>query len=772
MFPACSANLSSCVKRNLTPLVLSILSLVLSFKGLAQDKLSAVLTGVIRDQTTQQTVSEATVWVAGQPGQNTVSNQQGEFSLQLPVGNYSLQVSHPSYETVAKTDIIATRGRVRPLTIELTPLIFQLEGITAKNKLFLDKPDVSTSFHNFSFDEVRRSAGGYEDIHRAMRAIPGVVSASDNINALIVRGGHPRENLTLLDDIEILNSNHFGDQGTSSGAISMINLDFVSECNFYTGGFPAKYGDGLSSVMDIQLREGNRDQFQTDVYAGFAGFGAMLEGPLFNRRGSWMASARRSYLDLIVKLLPNSIGTMTVPNYSDFQTKVVYDLSDTNFLTIMGVGGIDKMKIVSADDNLSRGFSSLDYNNHQYTLGLKWRSLFSQKGYSTVVLSHSAYQYLFDGGDATGGGAFTSDAWENLVQIKGDVNYDLTPQHQFQFGTSIKWINLDYQFTSRGIDLYNNETGKVMKFGRLDISRKETTYKTAAYLHYTIQPLPVLDINLGLRADQFALNNQKRVNPRLGLGYQLTQKTRLTAAFGNYSQTPPYMMMLWDERNRSLQNLQSKHYVVGLEHLLAKDLKFTVEAYRKDYADYPIPATSDIGVLSNNGIGQVTGIDLFLRKKLAQRLYGRISYTYSVSRFETPELGQFDWDFDIPHVFSINGGYKVSDRFEFSLQWRYLSGRPYTPIISRQESIRGSGVWEPVYDESVNSARFAGYHTLDVRMDRRFHFNHWNLVTYLDIANLYNRQNIWSIEWDKGNNQERAIYQFGLTPIVGFHIEF
>ena len=386
LLSSCSLLLSVSYFQLFSLLTLLILSIHRPAKGLAQNKPQSLLHGTVRDQTTQQPITKATITIIGQPDKNATSNQKGTFSLQMPIGSYSIQVFHPSYETAVKTDIVATTGRVRPLTIELKPLVFRLEGIDATTNFFLHKPDISTSAHNFSFEEVRRSAGGFEDIHRAMRSVPGVASASDNLNALVVRGGHPRENLTLLDGIEIPNSNHYGEPGSSSGGISMINLDFVRESNFYTGGFSAKYGDKLSSVMDIKLREGNRDRVQADINAGFAGFGAMLEGPLPNRQGSWMASLRRSYFDLLIDLVPDSFGgTTAVPNYSNFQTKLTYDLSPTNLLSMIGIGGIDQIQIMSADDPLSRGTSSAYRDSYQYTLGFNWRCLFSEKGYSNVT---------------------------------------------------------------------------------------------------------------------------------------------------------------------------------------------------------------------------------------------------------------------------------------------------------------------------------------------------------------------------------------------------
>ncbi|MBB17576.1 hypothetical protein CMK22_20100 [Candidatus Poribacteria bacterium] len=770
---SCTSILNASYFQLLSSLILLVLSIYQPVKGLAEDKPKSFLNGTVRDQTTQQAIATATITVIGQPNKNATSNEKGSFSLQMPIGTYSIQVSHPSYKTIVKTDIVATAVRVRPLTIELRPLIFQLESVNATTNFFLHRPDISTSAHNFNFAEVRRSAGGFEDIHRAMRSVPGVTSASDNLNALVVRGGHPRENLTLLDGIEIPNSNHYGEPGSASGGISMINLDFVRESNFYTGGFSSKYGDKLSSVMDIKLREGNRDRIQADINAGFAGFGAMLEGPFPNRQGSWMASWRRSYFDLLMDLVPDSFGgTTAIPNYSNFQTKVTYDLTPTNLLSMISLGGIDQIRIMSSDDPLSRGTSSAYRDSYQYTLGFNWRWLFAEKGYSNLTLAHSCYQYMIDVGDSKGAKAFTSDTLEGETQLKGEINYDLAPQHQVILGTSTKLVNLNHKFNSRGIDVYNNETGRVVQIGNLDIDQKERTYKANGYLHYTLRPIQTLDIKLGARTDYYNLTKQRHLSPRLGWSYQLTTTTQLNIAYGTYYQTPAYFFMMWDKQNRNLQDLKATHYILGIEHFYAKDLRFSIETYRKNYDDYPISNLEGATTFSNNGSGLVQGIDLLLQKKLSKKLYGRVSYTYSVARFESPELGEFDWDFDIRHVASINGGYKISEHLEFSLQWRYISGKPYTPITGSFELVPNSGDWEPIYADAANSGRLDDYHALDFRIDRRFHFTHWNLVTYLDISNLYNRKNIWSIEWVKQKNQTRKTYGLGITPIAGFHIEF
>jgi hypothetical protein len=193
--------------------------------------------------------------------------------------------------------------------------------------------------------------------------------------------------------------------------------------------------------------------------------------------------------------------------------------------------------------------------------------------------------------------------------------------------------------------------------------------------------------------------------------------------------------------------------------------------YNKDYSDYPAGQSDANRVLVNEGEGYARGVDVFLQKELTEHLYGLVSYSYSVSRAKTPRLGEFDWDYDYRHVFTLMGGYRVSDKWEFSGKWRYIGGRPYTPVIDSFEWSPGN--WEPIYDEKhPNSERFPAYHRLDLHLERRFHFSNWNLVTFFEVENVYNRRNVWVYRWNRGERKTEAVYQFSLLPVGGFRVEF
>ena len=197
------------------------------------------------------------------------------------------------------------------------------------------------------------------------------------------------ENSFFIDNIEIPNINHFPSWGSTGGPIGLLNVDFIQDVNFYSGGFSSVYGDRLSSVMDIQFRDGNRDEHDIQFDLNMGGVGMISEGPLLNGKGSWMFSARKSYLDLLV----DAIGAGVVPKYSDLQGKIVLDISPKNKLTILGLAGFDKYES-DKEDSLEAGDPGYGYfHSREYTVGMNWFSLWSKNGYSNTSISHSYVKF-------------------------------------------------------------------------------------------------------------------------------------------------------------------------------------------------------------------------------------------------------------------------------------------------------------------------------------------------------------------------------------------
>ena len=207
----------------------------------------------------------------------------------------------------------------------MSEAVIELEGVTVSSDVFENLPTEVNSVKKFSYEEIRRSPGGFEDVVRALSVLPGVARQSAGRNDLVVRGGAPSENLYIVDGLIVPNINHFGSQGSTGGPLSFINLDFVEETTFSTGGFQANYGDKLSSVLKIDLREGRKDRLGGKALVSASQFGLNLEGPV-SENSNFIFSLRRSYLDFIF----NAAGFNFVPEYYDLLTKYNYNIDKSN----------------------------------------------------------------------------------------------------------------------------------------------------------------------------------------------------------------------------------------------------------------------------------------------------------------------------------------------------------------------------------------------------------------------------------------------------------
>ena len=286
--------------------------------------------GQVLDAVTRQPLAGAAVVVLDR-GLATVTGAEGRFTLiGVPAGLHRVQIVLIGYESAILHDVVVRPNRVTPLAVELdetAPTVREVIEVTAD--YFSAEEEAAVSTVSFRFEEIRRAPGSAGDVSRMLQVLPSVGMATDQRNDLIVRGGSPGEHLTVVDNIEVPNINHFPTQGASGGVIGLLNTDLIADVSFSAGGFGVEHGDRLSSVMVVTQREGNRSELDGEISTSMAGAGLLLEGPLARGRGSWALSARRSYLELIA----GAIGTGgAVPRYSDVQGMATFDVSPTHRL--------------------------------------------------------------------------------------------------------------------------------------------------------------------------------------------------------------------------------------------------------------------------------------------------------------------------------------------------------------------------------------------------------------------------------------------------------
>ncbi len=334
------------------------------------------LYGKVTDKSTNETLIGANVIIIGTE-LGAATNVQGEFTIDnIPPNTYEVRASVIGYNSVTKTDISIMPGKPAIVNFELTVTTIELEGVVVQSGYFTRNPIEVGSIKSFSNEEIRRSAGGFEDVVRAVSVLPGVAQADPGRNDLIVRGGGPSENLYLINGIPVQNINHFGTQGATGGPLSYVNLDFVSGTTFSTGGFSVLNGDKLSSVLTIDLREGRKDKIGGKATVSATQFGLDIEGPATDN-STFILSARRSYLDFIFKAADFSF----VPEYYDGFAKYNWNIDNKNSLSFLLITAFDNVKYFNdTEDQRYDNSRILGSDQTQYATGLSYRHLF-KKGF-------------------------------------------------------------------------------------------------------------------------------------------------------------------------------------------------------------------------------------------------------------------------------------------------------------------------------------------------------------------------------------------------------
>ena len=302
----------------------------------ADAQYKGVVKGRVLDGITQEAVPFASVVVLG-TSQGVAADEEGYYRLEgVKPGYVRLEVSSVGYKTLVTGEFLVNTAAERTEDVWLEPAPTALETVTVKANPFRRASESPVSLQRIGIGEIEKNPGGNRDISKVVQSMPGVLSSPAFRNDFVVRGGGPAENRFYLDDVELPNLNHFATQGASGGVVSIVNIDFVREVDFYAGAFPAVYGNMLSSMLSFRLTEGNPDRLKVRATFGATDYGLSLDGPL-GRRTTLLASARRSYL----KMLFGIIGLPFLPVYNDFQFKVSTRLGGKNELTVLGIGAYD-----------------------------------------------------------------------------------------------------------------------------------------------------------------------------------------------------------------------------------------------------------------------------------------------------------------------------------------------------------------------------------------------------------------------------------------------
>ncbi len=766
--------------------ILAILSVAFILSA-ATAQSTGILSGRIINRDTHHPLRGASVMLSG-TSLGAAADREGHFRIVgIPVGSYTIQARMMGYKTQSRANIHIVPLRETVINVALEPTVLEAEGVTITAGYFERAPGATASTLSVDYEEIRSDPVGAYDVMRMMQALPAVSGSVDQNNEIIVRGGGPNENLFVMDHLDIPYPNHFPGQGQGGGPVVTVNSEFVERIDFYAGAFPARFGDKLSSVMDVSLREGSRNRQQAEFSFNMAGVGLLVEGPM-TKRGSYLASFNRSFLDLVI----SSTGLTAIPVYSSAQAKLVHDLDSRRKLTVNFMSGIDAIKI-EGEGNLMAGTpDNVDFGSSQTILGVTYKSLFSERGYTIWSLSHARTGFDVEVFRQPAGEEreilYIQDNLEAETALKGDWFFRLTRKLELSTGINLKNINLDYEDHSTGDpvilygyspdsftppavisrevfleDYFDNPVAVVTPLDTLEDAEpwnrqnRLNFYKTGVYGQLLWRPVIRLELTLGGRVEHLSATGAANFSPRAGLRYHLTDRLGFNVNAGRYYQTPYYDQLISSEETVAagddvvpdLDNFYADQGVVGLEYMVRADLRATLELYYKSYDDMIINRaqttldTSDtFGGWVNAGAGRSYGAELFVQKKFSNRWYGTFSYSKSVSQGINPRYPQetryYPWDYDYGDIITVIGGYKIRymdydwyQHFKKTIWAKTLSWLPLMPSDEYEISFRfrylGGRPYTPrVYNHNVR--RWYRFESQDLNTERHDYYLRFDIM--------------------------------------------
>jgi TonB family protein len=692
------------------------------------------------------------------------ANDRGEWSVpQAPSGMVRVVAIAPGYEryetiveATAASDITVDLYLVRATDNPYRTVV--RSGREAREEV---------SRRTITPQEITNLPGTQGDALKSVQNFPGVARAPFGIGLLVIRGADPTDSAVVLGDHEIPQLFHFG------GLTSVFPAEIITSIDYLPGNFDARYGDATGGIIDVKTRGGRRDGVHGYIDADLFDAGGMLEGPA--GKGSFVVAARRSYVDaLLPVVIPDDAGlSLTVaPRYYDYQGIFEYPVAGGK-LTLRAFGSDDRTKLVAADPNevdtdaRDRFESTLLF--HRADLAFEkeadgWRFLITPS-------------YRYDLISAGAGDIFRFALGVHTFSGRAEIGRRIGRRARLEIGTQVS----AGQFTIDAESVAVPQAGTGDQDTRFTLDSKDRFASPALYSTLYVDVAPWLTIVPSARMTFYALQFQRgTMDPRLRFVARAGDHTTIRGGVGIYSQIPDIPEFNPRFGNPRVGPEHSVHTSLGIRRELPQGWSAELVGFYKYGWDLAAPSTAlvrrptgEIGpeVFRTGGAGRIVGGELFVRKEMTRRLFGWVSYTVSRSerRFDARE-GFVPFDFDQTHILTLIAVYRLPRRWQIGARFRVVSGNPYTPRTGAALDA-STGDYIPI-DGDRNSARVPAFHQLDLRIDKRFVWRKVELATYVDILNVYNRQNPEFLQDSYDYAQVAPVASLPILPSLGVKLSW
>ncbi|MBI4646062.1 MAG: TonB-dependent receptor [Bacteroidia bacterium] len=737
------------------------------------------------------------------PPLGSPTDEKGNFSIKnVPVGRHTLKITYLGYEEQIIPALMVGTGKEIVLNIELQEAILISKEVTVtakREKQEAINTMASVSSKTFNIEETQRYAGGFNDLSRMTESFAGVASFTGEGNEIVIRGNSPRGLLWRVEGIEVANPNHFPrGNGSSGGGMSLITSDIITNSDFFTGAFPAEYGNALSGVFDINLRKGNAGKREYAVQVGLLGTEATAEGPV-NRKAqsSYLIYYRYSTLKLLSLMGINLVENSVIPEFQDLSFKLHFPTNKAGTFSLFGIGGIssagenagnDTTKWIYPNDRLEEyelhkmGAIGIKHlynfqNNNTYIKTILSSNIENNSAVSdslnTALSRYKLYEENF---------LFSSYRCNTLLNhkinkkntVRGGLIYNLLGFDMFAEIYNYNLQNYDKLFTNNG-----------------------NTALLQGYIQWKYRTVAGMEFNTGLHYMQFLLNNNYSVEPRFGVRWRLNGNHALSFGSGLHSRLEAISFYYFEKNqpdgsvsfpNKNVGLAKALHNVINYETSLTKNIHLKAEAYYQYLFNVPVEddSTSRYStlnyrgglndcVLNNNGKGYNYGLEITLEKYFSQNYYFLFTSSLFDSKYKAPDGKIYNTFYNSNYIFNLVGGkeFRIGKNknniagINVKILWK--GGNRMIPVALDSSIAAGREILD---ETSIYENKTPDFIRMDIGLSFRRNQAAWAWILSMDFQNIFNRKNVFTYRYNNDTKTIEPVLALPFIPIASLRLEF
>ena len=736
--------------------------------------------GVVVDKQSGKPIENANIFLVGSNA-GTTSDSTGFFAIPNVTESESrVTASFIGYETRTVDGLPSGVIKDNVIILEMEPTLVKLPQVTIEENRFVESVLNSTDgfmAKKVKTTQVQNAVGAMDDVIRYYSVFAAIQQKTDLNSLLYIRGGSPDQNLVLIDDVPIFNP--YAMRISLGGAISLVDNDLLNSAEMLDSGFGARYGNRLSSIINISYKEGSREKFHSESNLNVTAGNVSVQGPFAKGKGSFIASLGASYFDFLVEQTGARDVSVLIPKRRQVHGKVVYSFNESNKLSLLFINGKEETGVKDyRPENLT-----LDSDSHTRIASVRHQVVLNPQTFVSTSLSYYRdrnHLQFFDNGNIFHGGELAFHTTSR--NLREEITWSPMKTTRFVVGSE---LNSSTEYLAWAVSWRSNVELPI----DIDFRGEERQY--AFYAENSTNVKENTTITIGLRKSVTRNFKPSVLSPRLRIENRLSDKILLSASWGVYHQFPSMFSTVLrgvpidiSKNYASLKPEKAKYVDLSTQFFPAQNFSVTLSGYHKSLSDLLIADEQRIYIADNIGSGYANGLEFQLRgvSGLWDKLSFYLAYAYANARYKTGKSQWTYFDHDRRHSLSCSFNVNVSTSLSVDGQWRFGSGFPYTPIVGYLYS---PDSWQADPDGWVlvkgqkNSQRLPPYQRLDFRVSYKSHIGKIKTGIYFELVNILNIRNIFFYDWNLNADgpadyaiEKTPIYMMPFMPMAGSRFEF